>query len=92
MSLLSLPAELRLRIYDYLPELQHRHETISSYSKLTPSICQVCRTVRYETTPILAANSDFLIDIDGSPSFWHNRISTWLAALVPGSISHVRSL
>ncbi|KAK4623326.1 hypothetical protein CLAFUW4_07512 [Fulvia fulva] len=92
MSLLSIPAELRIQIYEYLPELQHRHETISCYSKLTPPICQVNRTIRHETVPLIASNSSFLIDIDGPPTFWNSRISTWLAALGPQSVSRVRSL
>lgn len=93
MTLLGLPTELRLRIYDYLPDLQQdRYETVTAYSKLTPSICRTCRLLRRETLPVFAGNSLFAIQIDDAGDSWNKRLSTWLNALGPEAISRLRSV
>lgn len=93
MSLLSLPVELRLRIYDYLPELlPNFHHNILPHNQLTPAISRVNTIIRRETLPIYATNSVFAVCIDNSPEFWKRRIDSWLAALGQPAISRIRSL
>lgn len=93
MSLLGLPTELRLRIYEFLPELQpERYETITAYSKLTPSICRACHILRRETLPVFSNNSLFAMQIDDAGHIWNNRISRWLDALGSEAIGRIRSL
>ncbi|CAK3838271.1 Hypothetical predicted protein [Lecanosticta acicola] len=93
MSLLGLPTELRLRIYEFLPELApDRYETVTAYSKITPSICRVSRILRYETVPVFASGSQFAVQIDDAGDGWYDRLSCWLDALGPEAISRIRSL
>lgn len=92
-SLLTLPPELRLRIYHFLPQLQpNRYETVTAYSKLTPSICRASCTLRRETLPIYASNSIFAVQLDDASLDWTARIATFLAGLGALSISRIRSL
>lgn len=91
MSLLDLPAELRLRIYDYLPELCSSRPTVNSVHT-TPAICRTSRQLHYETVPIYARNSRFLIQTDASTSYGVDRTTLWLRALGPCGIEHVRDL
>jgi hypothetical protein len=94
MSFLSLPTELRLRIYDLLPELKKdRIETVTAYSScLTPAVCRTSTLLRRETLPIFAANSLFSFPIDDAPGLWARRVECWTQALGPAAISRVRSL
>ncbi|CAK1366198.1 hypothetical protein CB0940_09377 [Cercospora beticola] len=93
MSLLTLPAELRLRIYDYLPDLQpNRIETLTAYSNLTLAISRVNTLLRYETLIIFTSNSNFTIAMDDGPQFWLKRLTTWMNSLSPIPLSRVRSL
>ncbi|EGP85084.1 uncharacterized protein MYCGRDRAFT_95302 [Zymoseptoria tritici IPO323] len=94
MSLLGLPAELRLRIYDFLPELQQdRIETVTPYSShQTPSICRVSQIFHRETLPIYTANSLFSFPIDDAPETWARQVESWILALGPSAISRVRSI
>lgn len=84
MSLLTLPAELRLRIYDYLPQLtRSEHQEIWLNTELTPPICCVNSILRRETLPIYATNSTFAISMDDSPQKWKSRIDCLILALGP---------
>ncbi|PPJ50444.1 hypothetical protein CBER1_05543 [Cercospora berteroae] len=93
MSLLTLPAELRLRIYDYLPDLQpNRIETLTAYSKLTPAISRVNTLLRHETLGIFTSSSSFTIAMDDGHHFWLKRLTIWMNSLSPTPLSRVRSL
>lgn len=91
MSLLSIPVELRLHIYSFLPDLQpnNRHE-LRPNTRLTPSLTRVCQTIRHETLPIFASNTSFNIPLDAQPT--NASVQTWLSALGPRSIPKIRSL
>lgn len=92
MSLLTLPAELRLRIFEFLPELlPNVHRNILPHAKLTPPICRVNAILRRETLPIYATDSLFAVCIDDSPELWKHRIDCWISALGP-AISRIGSL
>ncbi|KAF2171076.1 hypothetical protein M409DRAFT_19048 [Zasmidium cellare ATCC 36951] len=91
MSLLSIPTELRLHIYTYLPDLQptNTHE-LRPNTKLTPSITRVCQTLRHESLPIYASNTTFNLPLDANSTT--TGLQTWLSALGPRSIPKIRSL
>lgn len=92
MSLLTLPAELRLRIYDFLPDLRHNvHQEVLPGTELRPSICCVNSILRRETLPIYAADSMFEIRMDDSPRVWQGRIDAWISAQ-GSTISQIKSL
>lgn len=92
MSLLTIPAELRLRIYDFLPDLTHNvHQEVLPLTKLRPSICRVNSILRRETLPIYAADSMFSIRMDDSPQTWQGRIDRWISAQ-GSAISQIGSL
>ncbi|CZT21989.1 uncharacterized protein RCC_07858 [Ramularia collo-cygni] len=91
MSLLALPAELRLRIYEYIPELlPNAHHNLLP-TQITPPISRTCTIFRRETLPLYATDSIFAICIDDSPEPWKRRIDSWISALGP-EISRIRSL
>lgn len=93
MSLTTLPAELRLRIYEYIPELlPNVHHNIPPHSPLTPAICRASTVLRRETLPIYAADSRFQVCIDDSPGLWNRRIDCWISALGPVALSRIGSL
>ncbi|KAF2212037.1 hypothetical protein CERZMDRAFT_97953 [Cercospora zeae-maydis SCOH1-5] len=94
MSLLTLPAELRLRIYDYLPDLQpKRIESLTAHSALTPPISRVNTLLRHETLSIFTSNSSFTAAMDDGAQFWLKRLTTWMNSLSPtASLSRIRSL
>lgn len=75
------------RIYDYLPELQPRHQSnLSSFSlSLTPSISRTCSLLRHETLPIYACSTNFAFTLDSSSRVWTKRLSPWLKTLSPCS-------
>ncbi|KAM3417659.1 hypothetical protein BST61_g5895 [Cercospora zeina] len=101
MSLLTLPAELRLRVYDYLPDLQpNRIETLTAHSALTPAISRVNTLLRHETLSIFTSNSTFTAALDDGAPFWPKRLTTWMNSLSPplpspttaAALSLIRSL
>ncbi|KAK3116314.1 hypothetical protein LTR53_003441 [Teratosphaeriaceae sp. CCFEE 6253] len=92
MPLGTLPAELRLHIYSYLPELQAgHHQTVAPYATLTPGVCRASRWLRQETLLLHVSNAQFSIqaDLDTFPKV--DRVGIWLRAL-GDAIRHVRSI
>ena len=90
MGLLELPAELRISIYEFLPDLAYgRTETIGPSVRLTPAICRVCRMLREEALPIYAKTSSFVIHVEPSPK---NRAQIWLQALGDRALNEVQDL
>lgn len=88
MSLLDLPTELRMQIFEYLPDLRYgREETIGPNIRLTPPICRVCRLLKYETLPLYAKTSSFVIQTDTN-----KRLEVWLQALGDVGLSNVENL
>lgn len=88
MSLLCLPAELRMNIYQYLPDLAFfRHVTISPSSPLTPAICRSSHVLREETLPLYAKTAFFIIQTDEK-----GRLDSWLRALEANAIFKVQGL
>lgn len=93
MGLCDLPAELRVRIYDFLPDLQSdRHETVAPNIRITPALCRTNRQLRAEALPIYVQNSHFVIQADDDPSDYDNRVATWLRAIGPVVIGKVKSI
>lgn len=93
MSLLTLPAELRLKIYEHLPALYpNSQHNISPTSALTPAICRTNTILRRETLPIYASDSLFAVCIDDSPVIWKCRIDSWISALGSTALSRIGSL
>lgn len=92
MTLLQLPAELRLQIYECLPELlAGRNETIAPTSRLTPAISRTNQQLRRETLP-LYANAAFEIETNESRQARNDTLTVWLRALSPLALPHVQSL
>jgi len=90
---LLLPAEVRLRVYDFLPELASgRHEIVTLDTVLTPAICRVNKLLRRETLPLYAGNCHFAIQIDGAQVRDGNVISAWLEQLEPSGLKSVTSV
>ncbi|KAI5365483.1 hypothetical protein Slin14017_G053730 [Septoria linicola] len=94
MSLLTIPVELRLRIYDYLPDLQVNNvlQALTPYSKLTPPVCRVNNVLRHETLSVFAANSNFMAFMDDEALLWSKRLSCWMTGLGSEALSRVRTL
>ncbi|KAK0250255.1 hypothetical protein B0A54_01469 [Friedmanniomyces endolithicus] len=91
MPLDTLPVELRLHIYEYLPELRvNRHETVAPHTPLTPGICRASTWLRRETLPIYARNAHFGIQADNNAYPKGNRVQIWLNIL-NDSVKHVQS-
>ncbi|KAK0878820.1 hypothetical protein LTR87_007416 [Friedmanniomyces endolithicus] len=91
MPLDTLPVELRLHIYEYLPELRvNRHETVAPHTPLTPGICRASTWLRRETLPIYARNAHFGIQADNNAYPKGNRVQIWLNTL-NDSVKHVQS-
>ncbi|EMC97192.1 hypothetical protein BAUCODRAFT_23554 [Baudoinia panamericana UAMH 10762] len=91
MSLLSLPAELRLQIYQNLPHLRPgRSETVAPRIAITPAISRVNCKLRQESLPIYAENAHFFIQADEESLPASDRVAAWLFAL-GSAIKHVRS-
>lgn len=88
MGLLDLPTELRMQIFEYLPELSYgREETIGPNVRLTPPICRVCHLLKYETLPLYAKTTSFIIQTDTQ-----TRLQVWLAVLGDTGLSNVENL
>lgn len=93
MSLLTLPPELRIQIFEYLPDLSYgRQESIGPNVRLTPAICRTTRTLREEALPIYAKTSAFVIQTDDNLHTSNNRVKAWLDALGHECIPKVESL
>ncbi|KAK1082926.1 hypothetical protein LTR33_003576 [Friedmanniomyces endolithicus] len=91
MPLDTLPVELRLHIYEYLPELRvNRHETVAPHTPLTPGVCRASTWLRRETLPIYARNAHFGIQADNNAYPKGNRVQIWLNTL-NDSVKHVQS-
>ena len=91
---MTIPPELRLQIYSHLPELgENNHETVTAYSRLTPSISRTSQQLRRETLPLFAAGAHFVIQMDEASPIWNHRVRDWIAALGGDKgIQRVRSL
>lgn len=93
MGLLELPAELRVQIFEYLPDLSYgRHETIGPNVRLTPAICRVSYSLRADTLPLYARTSAFIIQTDDNLHVSNNRVQLWLQALGDDAVCEVQSL
>lgn len=93
MALSTLPPELRLRIYDYLPDIADRRSVaISDVASLLPPVCQTSRQIHQETAPIYAENTHFTIDTSGDSKEGASLLFRWLAALGPSGVRKIRSL
>ena len=93
MPILDLPPELRLRIYDFIPDLRlWRYETVAPNTRLTPAISRVNRQLRHETLPIYAANAHFSVQANSHSKYEHDPVTAWLQALGPLGLRHVRSI
>ena len=93
MGLLDLPTELRLHIFEYLPDLQYgRHETIGPNVRIVPEICRVNRILRAETLPLYARTSAFIIHVDDNLGPSDDRVQIWLLALGEDYLCEVQSL
>ena len=91
ISLLTLPTELRLQIYQYLPQLlPGRHDSVGPHLAPTPPICRVNRLLKSETLPLYAANTHFAIQADEDAYPEGDRVSLWLLAL-GDCVKHVQS-
>ncbi|WPG98168.1 Hypothetical protein R9X50_00095400 [Acrodontium crateriforme] len=91
MSLISLPAELRLQIYEYLPSLATgRNDVIGPpFCQLTPAICRTCRQLRAETLSLYASGADFSMQSDNGNDDY---IRLWLQALGHSGIRQLRCI
>ncbi|KAF2721234.1 hypothetical protein K431DRAFT_224624 [Polychaeton citri CBS 116435] len=91
MALLELPSELRLRIYEYLPCLQHDTPARVSNEQIpiTPAICRVNRQLRLEALPLYAKTAYFCIDLGSPDSSSRDRLGIWATTLQPW-LQHVR--
>ncbi|KAK5134866.1 hypothetical protein LTR08_005956 [Meristemomyces frigidus] len=94
MALLALPAELRLHIYDFLPQLSpNQYETTSlDLTRQTPSICRASQQLRSETVPLYMANSEFAIQTNSTSRQEQNRALTWLHSLGTLGLPYIRNL
>lgn len=93
MALSTLPPELRLRIYDYLPDVVDRRSVAITDAKgLMPSICRTSRQIHQETIPIYAENTHFTIDTSEDSREGASLLTRWLAALGPSGVRRIRSL
>ena len=98
MSLLSLPAELRLRIYDELPDFNHsirQNVTISSGHALTPALSRTNRLIRRETLPLYARNSHFAIPLEEQSALsrgFRTPLDVWLDGLGETGVSRLHIL
>ena len=85
VGLLTLPAELRLRIYDYLPDLSKDKQLyIAAGNALTPHICRTSKLLREETIPLFACNANFSISLAANPNSGNwltNAMTVWLDGL-----------
>ncbi|KAK3717861.1 hypothetical protein LTR37_005633, partial [Vermiconidia calcicola] len=91
MGLLDLPPEIRLQIYDHLPDFSPgSNETVGQNVRLTPALCRTgSRVLREEALPLYAKTSSFIIQTDDN----FNRVGAWLQALAAGeALSKVQSL
>ncbi|KAI7408367.1 hypothetical protein KC328_g55 [Hortaea werneckii] len=87
MALSTLPSELRLRIYDYLPDIADgRSVAVTDASRLVPPICRTSRQIHQETIPIYAENTHFAIDTSEDSQEGASLLSSWLAALRPSGV------
>ncbi|KAK5742601.1 hypothetical protein LTR17_003132 [Elasticomyces elasticus] len=92
MSLETLPVELRLQIYQHVPELRpRRHETVAPHIALTPGICRASRWLRAETLPVYASDAQFSIQADEDAYPAGDRVAIWMRVLGE-SLRHVRSV
>ncbi|RMY92859.1 hypothetical protein D0861_02268 [Hortaea werneckii] len=88
MALSTLPPELRLRIYDYLPDLAAgRSVAVTDASRLVPPICRASQQIHQETIPIYTENTRFTIDTSEDFQEGASLLSSWLAALRPSGLS-----
>lgn len=98
MSLLGLPPELRLRIYDHLQDFDHAHRknvTISSGGVLTPTLSRTNCLLRRETLPLYARSAHFALPLEERSAHGqarHDSIHVWLDALGETGIAKVQSL
>ncbi|KAF2766800.1 hypothetical protein EJ03DRAFT_259583, partial [Teratosphaeria nubilosa] len=89
--LLHLPAELRLRIYDFLPDLwPGRHEVVGGSINITPPICRTCTLLRTETVPVFAGNAHFAIQA-ARPDI-ETTVRRWLCEIGPAGVKKLQSL
>lgn len=94
ISFLSLPAELRIKVYKYalIPPSSSYEITIcpdqerSSHRKpIVPALVKTCRTIAYEAAPILYGRNCFKA-INSTP------FSQWLEAIGPINIQFLKSV
>jgi hypothetical protein len=97
MGLLSLPAELRLRIYDFLPDLQGTGNTITIVSGrvLTPHISRTNKLLRQETLSLYARNARFAIYLtasSGPDRLLSSAMTSWLNDLAGAGLARMSEL
>ena len=93
MTLCTLPSELRLRIYDYVPDIADRRSVaVRDATRLVPSICRTSRQIHQETIPIYAENTHFTIDTSEDSQEGDNLLFSWLAALKSNGVRCITSL
>jgi len=98
MSLLTIPPELRLRIYDYLQDFNQanrKNVTIDSGNALTPALSRSNCLLRRETLPLYAQAAHFAIPLQekpAQPQSHRNPVNIWLDALGEVGVAKLQSL
>ncbi|RMZ10295.1 hypothetical protein D0862_03299 [Hortaea werneckii] len=93
MALSALPPELRLRIYDYLPDIADRRTVaVKDPASFLPPLRRTSRQLHQETISIYAENTHFAIDTSEDSREGASLLTRWLAALGPSGVRKIRSL
>ena len=96
LSLLGLPAEIRLQVYSYLLVDEHENKkplnpTARTFNHgLQPAIMSTCRQVRLETLPLLYGRNTFSIDLFSTSDY--KAFSTFLCNLHIDGLAWIQNL